>query len=76
MRGTDAGCRSVRVQVPEWWAMVPEGERALLRAVAETLRIAKRSRSREVARAAVKWERRIGCFVKVRLIRERIKAKC
>ena len=56
--------------VPEWWAAVPEGEKTLLHTIARMLRSAKRSELQEVARAAAKWERGIGCFVKVRLIAE------
>jgi hypothetical protein len=56
--------------VPEWWAGVPEGEKTLLHTIARMLRSAKRSELQEVARAAAKWERGIGCFVKVRLIAE------
>jgi hypothetical protein len=61
--------------VPEWWAALPEGEKALLHAIARMLRSAKRSELQEVARAASKWERGIGCFVKVRLIGEHRKAE-
>ena len=56
--------------VSEWWAAIPEGEKTLLHAIARLLRSAKRSELQEVARAAAKWERGIGCFVKVRLIAE------
>jgi hypothetical protein len=35
------------------------------------LRSARRSRVREVARAAVKWERAIACFIKMRLMNEK-----
>ena len=56
---------------PDWWLAVPAGERALLRAIARLLRSAKCSQLPEVARAAAKWERGIGCFVKVRLIGEK-----
>jgi hypothetical protein len=58
---------------PDWWTAVPKGERALLHAIARMLRSAKRSHLPEVARAAAKWERSIGCFVKVRLIEEKRK---
>jgi hypothetical protein len=61
--------------VPEWWAGIPEGEKTLLHAIARMLRSAKRSELQEVARAAVKWERGIGCFIKVRLIGEHRKAE-
>ena len=56
--------------IPEWWAAVPEGEKTLLHTIARMLRSAKRSELHEVARAAAKWERGIGCFVKMRLIAE------
>lgn len=55
---------------PDWWARVPAGERTLLRAIARMLRSAKRSQLQEVARAAAKWERGLGCFIKVRLMHE------
>ena len=55
-------------RVPEWWAAIPEGEKTLLHTIARMLRSAKRSELQEVARAAAKWERGIGCFIKVRLI--------
>jgi hypothetical protein len=54
--------------VPDWWMAVPAGERALLHAIARMLRSARRSPWLEVARAAAKWERGIGCFIKVRLM--------
>jgi hypothetical protein len=59
------------IDPPEWWTRLPAGERALIRAVLRMLRSARRSRVREVARAAVKWERGINCFIKVRLMNER-----
>jgi hypothetical protein len=62
-------------EIPEWWAAIPEGEKTLLHAIARMLRSAKRSQLQEVARAAAKWERGIGCFVKVRLITEKRKAE-
>jgi hypothetical protein len=65
-----SGQRTVAV-VPDWWAVIPEGEKALLGAVARMLRSAKRSQLQEVARAAAKWERGLGCFIKVRLMHER-----
>lgn len=58
-------------EIPEWWAVVPAGEQTLLRSIARMLRGAKRSQLQEVARAAAKWERGIGCFIKVRLMHER-----
>jgi len=64
-----------RIAAPEWWTALPEGEKTLLRAVGRMLRGAKRSRLPEVARAAAKWERALGCFIKVRLITEKQKAE-
>jgi hypothetical protein len=63
--------RRAEPEIPEWWAAVPEGEKTLLHALARMLRGAKRSQLAEVARAAAKWERGIGCFIKVRLMHER-----
>ena len=63
--------RRAEPEIPEWWAVVPQGERTLLHAVARMLRSAKRSQLQEVAHAAAKWERGIGCFIKVRLMHER-----
>ena len=57
-----------RSRAPEWWTVVPVGERKVIRAVVEMLRGAKRSEFREVARAAAKWERGLGCFIRVRLV--------
>ena len=62
-------------EIPAWWAAIPEGEKALLHTIATMLRSAKRSELQEVARAAAKWERGIGCFIKVRLIGEHRKAE-
>jgi hypothetical protein len=55
---------------------LPAGERSVIRAVAGVLREAKGSQSLEMARAAAKWERALGCFIKVRLKGERQKAEC
>ena len=52
----------------EWWTRLPSGEKAVVRAVFRLLGIAKRNQSREIAQAAVKWERSLGCFIKVRLM--------
>ena len=60
---------------PEWWMIAPVGERRFLVGLARMMRSAKRSKSPDVARAAVKWERALGCFIKVRLIAERQKAE-
>lgn len=52
----------------EWWAKLTLGERRLICGIMGMLRGAKRSQIAEVARAAAKWERGIGCFIKVRLM--------
>jgi hypothetical protein len=58
-------------QAPEWWATLPEGERAVIKAMADMLRSAKQSGLKEVALAAAKWESGIGFYVKLRLMNER-----
>ncbi len=60
---------------PDWWVALPAGERSVIRAVAVALREAKASGSLEMARAAAKWERALGCFIKVRLVAEKQKAE-
>jgi len=60
-------------EIPEWWTAVPAGERTVLRTLARTLRIAKRSPVNGVARAAAKWERCLGCFIRVRLMNQKRK---
>jgi hypothetical protein len=52
----------------EWWESLTPGERKLICCVMRMLRGAKRSHSHDVAGAATKWERGIGCFIKVRLM--------
>jgi len=59
------------VEPQEWWASLSAGERRLICSVVQMLRGAKRSQLRDVARAAVKWERGLGCFIKVRLMNAR-----
>ncbi len=59
----------------EWWRRLPGGERAVIRAVVRMLRSARRSEVREVARAAAKWARGLGCFIKVRLMWEKERAE-
>ena len=63
----DHGLQSPR-QVQEWWAGLSQGERRLICSVMGLLRGAKRSQFNDVANAAAKWERGIGCFIKVRLM--------
>jgi hypothetical protein len=58
---------------PDWWVALPAGEQSVIRAVAKVLREAKGSESLETARAAAKWERALGCFIKVRLKGQRQK---
>jgi hypothetical protein len=58
-------------KMPEWWTVAPVGERRFLGSLARMMRSAKRSKSRDVAQAAVKWERALGCFIRVRLMGER-----
>ena len=55
----------------EWWESLTPGERKLICSLMRMLRGAKRSQLLDVARAAAKWERGIGCFIKVRLINDR-----
>jgi len=59
------------VEPQEWWESLSDGERRLICSLMRMLRGAKRSTIVEVARAAVKWERGLGCFIKVRLMHER-----
>jgi hypothetical protein len=72
---THHASRITQIASPEWWTMAPVGERRFLGGLARMMRSAKRSKSPDVARAAVKWERALGCFIKVRLIGERQKAE-
>ena len=51
--------------------MAPAGERRFLGGLARMMRSARRSESPGVAQAAVKWERSLACFIKVRLIGEK-----
>jgi hypothetical protein len=73
---TQHASRITQIAAPEWWALRPVGERRFLAGLARMMRSARRSKSPEVARAAAKWERALGCFIKVRLITERQKAEC
>lgn len=54
----------------EWWDDLTPGEKKLICNLMRMLRGAKHSQIQEVARAAAKWERGIGCFIKVRLLAE------
>ena len=53
---------------PEWWTALPYGERWVISSMVCLLRTAKRSRFREVAVAAAKWERTIIYFIKLQLM--------
>jgi hypothetical protein len=55
----------------QWWASLPAGEKDVIRSIMRMLRSAKQSQVRDVARAADKWEKGIGCFIKVRLMHTR-----
>jgi hypothetical protein len=67
--------RSQRPARPEWWVVVPPEERKILVDVMEMFRGLKQSQVPLVARAAAKWELRLGCFIKVRLMNQTPKAK-
>ena len=70
------GAGGAAVTAPEWWLAVPPGERAVICAIMRMLRVIKHSQDTGAARAAAKWERGLGCFMKMRLRRgERLKAK-
>ena len=56
---------------PEWWRVVPAAEKAVLRDMLSSIRGVKGSQSGAFAQAARKWERRIACFIKFRLMGER-----
>lgn len=70
MLKTEAGSRRAVVEAPWWWRALPWGERVFLVALARMLRAARESEDQGVARAAAKWERALGCFIKVRLMHE------
>ena len=55
----------------EWWEALTPGEKKLICNLMRMLQGAKRSQLQDVARAAAKWERGIGCFIKVRLMNDR-----
>ncbi len=72
---THHASRLTQIAAPQWWAMAPLGERRFLGGLARMMRSARRSKSPGVAQAAVKWQRALGCFIKVRLIAENQKAE-
>ena len=72
----EIGMGRAMTELPGWWAVAPVGERRFLGSLARMMRSAKRSKSPDVAQAATKWERTLGCFIKVRLMGERRKAEC
>ena len=53
-------------QIPAWWVAVPAGEKHVLRMVVDHLRKAKADP--KMAAAAAKWETRLICFIRFRLI--------
>jgi len=59
-----------RVPIQDWWAVVPDAEKAVIRGLIRSARGLKRSPSWQVAQAARKWERSITCFIKFRLMGE------
>lgn len=63
--------RNKTTEPQEWWKNLSQGERRLICSLMELLRGAKKCQVAEVARAAAKWERGIGCFIKVRLMNDR-----
>jgi hypothetical protein len=71
----EGGIRRSTAAIPEWWAVLPGGERNLLGALARILRSARTSDVPELARAGIKRERALGCFIKVRLITEKQRAE-
>jgi hypothetical protein len=62
-RSQESGVRKL-----QYWESLTAGERKLICCLMRMLRGAKRSHSHDVAGAATKWERGIGCFIKVRLM--------
>ena len=57
-------------QIPQWWRDLPEEEKEVIRNLVRGLRVLKRSKSPQVARAARKWDHRLSCFIRFRLIGE------
>jgi len=67
---SEAGNRVLMAPAPYWWRALPWGERVFLVALARMLRAARESEHPGVKQAAAKWERSLGCFIKVRLMHE------
>ena len=67
--------RTRNVWAPECWDNLPVGERDLIWAILRLLRSAKRSRVREAAIAAAKWETSLTFFIKLRLIQGKAENK-
>ena len=64
----EEGSQESGVRKLQYWESLTAGERNLICCVMRMLRGAKRSHSHDVAGAAIKWERGIGFFIKVRLM--------
>ncbi len=60
--------RVAAAPLPEWWLAVPAEEKHLICTVMRMVRGLKRSQVPQVAQAAAKWERGLGCFIKLRLM--------
>lgn len=72
---SEVGRQKLEVRVPEWWQAVPAEEKQVLRNFTRMMGGMKQSRRARVARAAAKWDRRLRCFIKVRLIAEQQRAE-
>lgn len=71
MKDMELRVRRVQAQVPQWWAVVPDGEKAVIRGLIRMLRGARRSQVPGVAQAARRWESGLVCFIKARLMNRR-----
>jgi hypothetical protein len=60
-------------QLPEWWVAVPETEKAVLRNVINSIRALKKCSSPQIASAAQKWDATISCFIRTRLINQKVR---
>ena len=56
---------------PLWWVVVPTAEKAVICDLVAAMRGVKGSRTGPNAQAARKWERRIVCYIKFRLMAEK-----